>query len=155
MNVLEKIVLTKRQEIEGLKREKPLEEIEREARARKVTRRPFRPLFDSRNVLIAEVKPKSPSAGDLTGSPLEIADVYSESEADAISVLTDAEYFGGSLELLEQVAKVVTQPILRKDFIIDPYQVYETALTDASAFLLIASVLSADEMRQLRDLGGE
>lgn len=154
MNVLDRIVQTKKSEIHALQMAMPIEEVMAAATSAPSTRHPFRALFDTQNVLIAEVKPKSPSAGTLIeSSPLETAEIYAQSEADAISVLTDKEYFGGSLQLLDKVSEIVTQPILRKDFIIDPYQVYETALTDASAFLLIAAILSADEMRNLRSLG--
>jgi len=154
MNVLDKIVRTKKAEIEALKADKPLVLIEKEAKEKKRSAQPFISLFETDTVLIAEVKPKSPSAGTLIeASPLEVAEIYAESDADAISVLTDKQYFGGSLDLLQRVSKIVPQPILRKDFIIDPYQVYETSLSNASAFLLIAAILSAGEMRELRVLG--
>ena len=110
--------------------------------------------FETGPVLIAEIKPRSPSAGTLIEhSPLEIADLYAKSDADVISVLTDSTYFGGSLELLENVHARVPQPILRKDFIIDEYQVYETAASSASIFLLIATILDAATLRSLRELG--
>ena len=154
VNILDKIIANKRCEFEANIAKKSLATIRAEAEKVPHTRKPFRALFAAGNVLIAEVKPKSPSVGTLIeASPLETAEIYAESSADAISVLTDEKYFGGSLELLEKVSKIVPQPLLRKDFIIDAYQVYETALTNASAFLLIAAVLSADEMRSFRELG--
>jgi indole-3-glycerol phosphate synthase len=155
MNILERIVEQKRKEIETAKKRKPLSKLQDETKnARSLARRPFRNLFEQKNVLITEVKPKSPSAGTLIEvSPIDVAEIYAGSVADAISVLTDEKFFGGSPELLEEVAEIVPQPVFRKDFIIDPYQVYETAASDASAFLLIAAILSVDEMRSLRELG--
>lgn len=157
MNVLHEIVAAKRKEVEQLKRQFSFEDIKQKAELgyESFVKRPFRKLFDDtqKTVLIAEVKPRSPSEGELTSSPLEIADMYAKSEADAISVLTDKKYFGGSLELLKQVRAKVPQTILRKDFILEPYQVYETVLSGADAFLLIAAVLSVKELRDLWLLG--
>ena len=157
MNVLDEIVKTKRGEIEVLKKQVSLEDIKEKAEhlAGTQAKRPFRKLFDSadKTVLIAEVKPKSPSEGMLTQSPLEVAELYAKSDADVVSVLTDTPYFGGSLELLKEVRAKVPQAVLRKDFIMDPYQVYETVLSGTDAFLLIASILSIKELRELRLLG--
>ena len=143
MNVLEEIVAAKREEIAIAKEARPQAQLEEAAAVYKAVRRPFRTLFERGTGLIAEIKPKSPSKGGLIGgSPLDIADLYEKSEADAISVLTDERFFGGSIELLKQVRTRAHQPILRKDFIIDEYQVYETLLSGADAFLLIADVLT-------------
>ena len=153
MNVLDEIVAKKREEIAAAKAVHPLEELQKDAGTFKVERRPFRKLFAHGPVLIAEVKPKSPSAGELISqSPLEVAELYAKSEADAVSVLTDAPYFGGSLELLKEVCARVPQPVLRKDFIIDEYQVYETFLSGADAFLLIANILTEEEIMALMRL---
>lgn len=150
MTVLDEIVAKKRQEIEAAKAATPLEELQKEAVGFKPDRRPFNALFRKGRVLIAEIKPKSPSAGVLTqAAPLYLAELYGKSEADVISVLTDKEYFGGSLSLLKDVRAKVPQPVFRKDFIIDEYQVYETFLSGADAFLLIANILSADELNKL------
>jgi len=155
MNVLDEIVAAKRLEIEAAKAARPLETLKKEALSFTLSRRPFRALFDApKGILIAEIKPKSPSAGQLIPhSPLEIADMYAKSAADAISVLTDKPYFGGSLELLQDVRARVPQAIFRKDFIVDEYQVYETLLSGADAFLLIANVLSVEELGKLMALG--
>lgn len=154
MNVLEEIVKTKRSELEALKAVRPLETLQKEAEGFKAGKRPFRTLFEKGPVLIAEIKPRSPSAGELIAdSPLEIADLYAKSDSDVISVLTDAEYFGGSNDLLKEVRARVPQAILRKDFIIDEYQVYETFLLPADAFLLIASILTENELANLLKLG--
>src|SRR3989338_3039896 len=154
MTVLDEIVATKRREIEVSKATRPLESLKKEAENFRPERRPFRALFEKGQVLIAEIKPRSPSAGELIAdSPLEIADLYAKSNADAISVLTDTEYFGGSNDLLKEVRVRVPQAILRKDFIIDEYQVYETMLLNADAFLLIASILEESELAHLLKLG--
>lgn len=89
----------------------------------------------------------------ITDSPLDIADLYAKSNADVISVLTDAKYFGGNIELLNKVRARVPQTILRKDFIIDEYQVYETFLLPADAYLLITSLLKESELAHLIKLG--
>ncbi|KKW08774.1 MAG: Indole-3-glycerol phosphate synthase [Candidatus Kaiserbacteria bacterium GW2011_GWA2_49_19] len=154
MTVLDEIVETKRREIAALKAVRSLETLQKEAEDFRPERRPFRTLFEKGPVLIAEIKPRSPSAGELIAdSPLEIADLYAKSNADVISVLTDTEYFGGSNDLLKEVRVRVPQAILRKDFIIDEYQVYETMLLNADAFLLIASILEESELAHLLKLG--
>lgn len=150
MNILDEIVATKRIEVEEAKKRAPLSTFT----PRVGTAGKFRALFDKGPVLIAEVKPKSPSEGALiTRSPLDIADLYAKSEADVISVLTDTKYFGGSNALLTGVRARVPQLILRKDFIIDEYQVYETAALGADVFLLMATILDAETLGRLRTLG--
>ena len=150
MTILDDIIATKRTEIEEAKKIAPQDTFV----LKEHTVGRFPALFERGSVLIAEIKPKSPSAGTLIErSPLDIADLYARSTADVISVLTDAKYFGGSLDLLKDVRARIPQLILRKDFIIDEYQVYETAASSADIFLLIASILNTDELRSLRELG--
>ena len=154
MNILDEIVAAKRLEIEEMKIRMPLTEIENVARNTPVTHRPFRARFEEGPVLIAEIKPKSPSAGKLIeGDPLDVANLYAKSEADVISVLTDSPYFGGNTELLQSVRSRVPQSILRKDFIVDEYQVYQSALIGADIYLLIAALLTKDELADLMTLG--
>ncbi|MFP4687912.1 MAG: indole-3-glycerol-phosphate synthase, partial [bacterium] len=103
--------------------------------------------------LIAEIKPSSPSRGRLTElEAVKIARVYRQESPSAISVLTDKKYFGQSLSVLKQVRMVVDKPLLRKDFIIDPYQVYESAAAGADAILLIAAILPPKKLMELHDL---
>lgn len=104
--------------------------------------------------LIAEVKCASPSKGQLTDdfAPVMIAATYAFNGASAISVLTDEDYFRGSLDYLRAVRAAVDIPILRKDFIIDPYQIFEGRAAGADAILLIVAALSD---LQLRDLYAE
>ena len=104
--------------------------------------------------LIAECKKASPSKGLLVRKydPVEIAKTYAIAGARAISVLTDARHFQGSLEHLRDVKAAVEVPVLRKDFIFDPYQVYEARVAGADAILLITAVLSDTELRDLLQL---
>ena len=155
MNILDEIVANKGREIETAQAARPLESLQKEAADYALQKRPFKELFEH-GMLIAEIKPKSPSAGQLIlHSPLEVADLFAKSEADAITVLTDEKYFGGSLELLKEVRARAPQAILRKDFIVDEYQVYETLLAGADAFLLIADILSSEELSHLMSLGNK
>jgi indole-3-glycerol phosphate synthase len=104
--------------------------------------------------LIAEVKQASPSRGILTSnfSPTKLARTYAEGGAAAISVLTEANYFGGNIEHLAAIKEAVGLPLLRKDFIFDPYQVYESRAYGADALLLIATILSPGQLKELISL---
>lgn len=154
MNILDEIVATKRTEIEVAKKSKSPAAIEEEARAQVQARRPFRALFEKGPVLIAEIKPKSPSAGELIPqSPFDVAELYAKSEANVISVLTDEKYFGGSLGLLKSVRSLVPQTVLRKEFIVDPYQIYEAAIAGADCFLLIAAILPRETLASFIQIG--
>ncbi len=101
--------------------------------------------------VIAEIKKASPSVGVIREDfePVEIAESYVRNGAAAISVLTDEKYFSGSLEYLELVRDNVDQPLLRKDFIIEPYQIVESRAGGADAILLIVSALSKDQCKEL------
>ncbi len=109
--------------------------------------------------LIAEIKKSSPSKGIIRADfdPMRIALAYQASGASAISVLTDERFFDGKLEYLRTVKERVTIPVLRKDFIIDEYQIYETLANGADAMLLIAQILTQEELTRFlnlaRDLG--
>ena len=100
--------------------------------------------------IIAEIKLASPSTGALSNEN-EIekrAKIYEESSAEAISLVVDKKYFGGDLEFIKRVKKVASLPILAKDFIIDPYQIYEMKAYGADAVLLLAKIISRDKLRQ-------
>jgi indole-3-glycerol phosphate synthase len=107
--------------------------------------------------LIAEVKKASPSAGVMRADfhPVEIAKTYAAAGADALSVLTDEKFFQGHLDYLHQIRDEVKLPVLRKDFIIDPYQVYESRAAGADAILLIAECLETHELIDLQILSTE
>ena len=100
--------------------------------------------------LIAELKRKSPSRGMLRErfDPVSLAQQLADVGASALSVLTDEKFFGGHLEFLKDVQLFVDVPVLRKDFIVDPYQVYEAAWAQADAVLLIVKVLTEEERQQ-------
>ncbi len=104
--------------------------------------------------LIAECKKASPSKGLMVRNydPVELAKTYAKAGASAISVLTDARHFQGSLEHLRDVKESVKVPVLRKDFIFDPYQVYEARVAGADAVLLITAVLSDTDLHDLLQL---
>ena len=104
--------------------------------------------------LIAEVKRASPSRGMLRPNlnPVQLAQTYVEGGANAISVLTEANYFKGSIDDLAAIRQEVTLPLLRKDFILDPYQVHESRAYGADALLLIAAILSQEQLEELLSL---
>lgn len=114
-------------------------------------------LQSDRVSLIAEVKRASPSKGELTRdfAPVMIAATYACNGAAAISVLTDQDFFRGNLEYLTAVRKAVAVPLLRKDFVIDPYQIYEGRAAGADAILLIVAALTDPQMADLYALTNE
>ena len=107
--------------------------------------------------VIAEVKKASPSAGVIRADfdPVAIAKAYHNAGADALSVLTDEKYFSGHLSYLQRVREAVPLPILRKDFMIDPYQVWESRAAGADAILLIAEILTDSQLFDLQILAAE
>lgn len=116
---------------------------------------------DNKISLIAEVKKASPSKGLIREdfNPVYIAQAYEKAGASAISVLTDEKFFQGSIEYLKNIKKTVKLPILRKDFIIDPFQIYQTRAMGADLMLLIASALEKNQLQDYlklaKDLGLE
>ena len=107
--------------------------------------------------IVAEIKYRSPSRGifNCQLSPCELAEIYACNGARALSILTEQKYFGGKLKFLEEVGQQVELPLLRKDFIMDRYQLVETRVGGASAFLLIVACLSDAELRELISYGRE
>ena len=153
MMILKKIVENKLKEVRSLKKKKPMRNL-----LDAVSRLPKKRSFflealkkDKPIAVIAEIKQRSPSKGMLRKnfSPVSLAKSFEKSGASALSVLTDEKFFGGSPELLNSVRKETRLPILRKDFIIDAYQVFESRLIGADAILLIAAILSAGKLRRL------
>jgi indole-3-glycerol phosphate synthase len=154
-DVLAEILAHKRSEVEQARRERPIERL-RAAPAFRARPRDFYAAVTRtlpRPNLIAEIKQKSPSAGlirrdfDVAG----IAAAYAEAGAAALSVLTDERYFGGSAAFVEIARKAVALPILRKEFVIDEYQVEETRAIGADAMLLIAEALEPDALAGLAE----
>jgi indole-3-glycerol phosphate synthase len=159
-NILSRILETKRKEVRALHERCSPEELKTAARAAPpsrnffaaLTKRPRRLLN-----LIAEVKKASPSAGVIREDfdPAQIARQYADAGADAISVLTDETYFQGGLDHLRAVREAVELPVLRKDFIIDAQQVYESRAAGADAILLIAAAVPAGTLLDLMILATE
>jgi indole-3-glycerol phosphate synthase len=150
--ILDKIVATKRSEIERAKTALP----EREVTARIVDAPPVRNFFAALAAgppvkLIAEVKKASPSVGVIRNDfdPVAIAKTYQAHGASCVSVLTDESYFQGRLDYLRAVREAISLPILRKDFVLDTYQVLEARAAGADAVLLIAECLDDCNLRKL------
>lgn len=151
--ILDTIVATKRKEVKKLR-------LQGGCFGRRTS--PRRPFADSVTrageiSVVAEVKKASPSKGVLCRDfdPVRIANAYQRGGARAISVLTDEQYFQGSLDYLVQVRAAVTLPVLRKEFIIDPVQVQQTAHFNADALLLIAAILSDEQLGELHAAAAE
>ena len=159
-NILDRILKTKREEVQALRCAADPQTLKSQAaaagRARNffaaVTKKP-RGLVN----LIAEIKRASPSAGVIREDfdPVSIARQYEAAGADAISVLTDERYFQGHLDHLAAVRRAVALPVLRKDFIIDPAQVYQSRAAGADAILLIAKALKPGKLMDLMILATE
>jgi indole-3-glycerol phosphate synthase len=157
-NRLSRIVQDKKAKLEQLKRTQPLIEIAplQGIRREGIKLRSFYDALDrtERLNVIAEIKKASPSKGILCDDydPVQIAMDYESSNAAAISVLTEEDYFQGSLEHLKMVRHAVARPILRKDFIFDSYQLYEAVQAGADAILLIVAILDPAQLKQLMAL---
>jgi len=160
VTILDKIITDKRVEVDARKAEKSLDELKAQIDSMPKCRN-FYKAVTSRNPrginVIAEVKKASPSAGIIRADfdPVAIAQIYERCGAAAISVLTDEKHFQGKLEYLNQIKETVDLPILRKDFIIDSWQVYESRAAGADAILLIAEALKPAELMDLMILAGE
>jgi indole-3-glycerol phosphate synthase len=152
--ILDEIVETKRREVADRKEKVPLRELEKAVGKMLPTRDFRKAIRTGKYAVIAEVKRRSPSRGLLRADfdPVRIALEYESHGAAAVSVLTDETFFGGSNTDLTTVKDAVTLPVLRKEFIIDPYQVYETRAIGADALLLIAAILTEAQLREYRDL---
>lgn len=159
-NILDKIIADKKAEVELGKSQVSLEQLKEQVRSLPKCRNFYKAVTKPNNRginVIAEVKKASPSAGLIREDfdPVAIARTYKKCGADAISVLTDEKYFQGRLEYVKQISKAVDLPILRKDFIIDPWQVYESRAACADAILLIADALKPGELIDLMIIAAE
>ncbi|MFC1555551.1 indole-3-glycerol phosphate synthase TrpC [candidate division KSB1 bacterium] len=154
MDYLDRIIEFKKQELAEVKRYCSLEELKHKAADKEHLNRSLKAsLLEKRPAIIAEIKRRSPSKGVLrnVGDPGETARNYEAHGAAGISILTDSHFFGGSLNDLISVRNNTTIPVLRKDFIIDLYQVYESLYAGADALLLISSSLSEMQFSELYD----
>ena len=147
--ILEKIVRGKKAKVEKKKQEVPLAVLKDRIKERRTESRDFKKAISEADgiALIAEIKKASPSAGVLMEDfdPVRIAKEY-ERGANAISVLTEEDFFKGSLDILPEVKGVTTKPVLAKDFFIDEYQIYEAKLSGADSILLIVRILEGDTL---------
>lgn len=154
-DILDKIVAVKREEIAAASRQRDLASLRREAEARTDVRDFAGALRDKiaagRAAVIAEVKKASPSKGVLREHfvPAEIAASYERHGAACLSVLTDVRFFQGAAAYLQQARAACALPVLRKDFMVDPYQVYEARAMGADCILLIAACLDDTQMADL------
>jgi len=155
--ILDEIVETKRREVAAARRRMPLEELAEQARETSLAFpiRDFAAAITQSGPirLIAEVKKASPSAGVIRAdfNPVDIARIYQDHGADCLSILTDESYFQGHLTYLARVKAGTALPCLRKDFVIDEYQVVEARLAGADAVLLIAEILDEAQLAFLTD----
>jgi indole-3-glycerol phosphate synthase len=155
--ILQKIVENKREEVARQKEILPLGELRKMLADRPPTR-DFEGAIRNRDcAIIAEVKRSSPSKGRIREDfdPVGIAGIYEANGASAISILTERKFFEGNAAYVPQISSVVGLPLLRKDFIIDPYQINETRVLGADALLLIARLLDAGELRDFIGLASE
>ncbi len=154
--MLDEIVAKTKERLEQSKKEKSLEELKQEVRQLEITQDfPFKEALGGDEIsIIAEVKRASPSKGMIAEDfdYLAIAKEYELAGASAISVLTEPYFFKGSDDYLREIAENVSIPVLRKDFVIDEYMIWEAKLLGASSILLIVSILSIVELKKFLDL---
>lgn len=158
MNILREIVEVKKDEVKNLKKKfsynsfNSLEYFNSETRnfEKSLTK-------DKRISVIAEIKKASPSKGIIRHDfdHLKIAEVYNSASVDSISVLTDEKFFNGNIDFISDIKKITDVPLLRKDFIIDEYQILEAKAFGADVILLICEILSANQIKDLTDCAAE
>ena len=149
MSILQKIVANTKTNLVHKKAEFPLDKIQSSLENLKLPRGKFKDNISSKDeAIIAEIKKASPSAGIIKEDfhPTKIAMEYESFGASALSILTEEDFFMGSIEYLKDVKKITSLPILRKDFMIDEYQIYESKLIGADCILLIASILTDQQI---------
>jgi indole-3-glycerol phosphate synthase len=154
-DILNQIVAAKRVEVASALERKSLAAVRADAESRVLTR-DFEAALRTKvasgqSAVIAEIKKASPSKGILREDfvPADIAQTYAEHGAACLSVLTDSQFFQGSVDFLKQARASCQLPVLRKDFLIDPYQVYESRAMGADAILLIAACLDDQQMKDM------
>ncbi len=158
--ILDQILATKRTEVSADKQQVPLGELKRmvaDVAAVRGFAAKLRQVSAAGTAIIAEVKKGSPSKGIIRADfdPVAIAQSYERGGASCLSVLTDESYFYGSLDYLCQIRAAIKLPLLRKDFIIDPYQVFQARVAGADAILLIAAALEDQQLLELAQLATE
>ena len=142
MTILDKIIARKKEEIAKAKSKISIEELKNSEFFGRPTFS-LKETLKTKSGIVAEFKRKSPSKGIINDkvSPLEVVSAYEKLGASGISILTDLDFFGGNFQDILEVRNSINIPILRKDFIIEPYQIYESVILGADAILLIAAIL--------------
>lgn len=158
MSILDRILKEKKEEVKILKRDFPKSRFaDSEFFEKKAL--DFTGKLDGtkRLAIIAEIKKASPSKGIIKKkfNHIEIANIYFENDVDAVSILTDEKFFEGNIKYLNEIAEIKSTPILRKDFIIDETQVYQSKSAGADLILLIAEILSAAQITELTAAAAE
>ena len=152
-NILEKIVWAKDREVEAARQKVPLDTLKQQISTLPPTRNFFQALVDAavKPAVIAEVKKASPSKGVIREDfdPVAIAKAYAEGGASCLSVLTDKAFFQGGFDVLIAVREAVELPLLCKEFVLSPYQLFQARAAGADAVLLIAAILSDQDLRYL------
>lgn len=154
-DILDQIIAHKRIEVAAAKAKRPLDQVKDAAKSAPPPRDFLKSLQAPGARIIAECKRQSPSRGVMVQNydPKALATAYAQGGAAAISVLTDLKFFGGEIPHLTAVRGAVQIPVLRKDFIIDEYQIFEARAAQADTFLLLSGVLSAEELEALIQVG--
>ena len=155
MNILDEIVANTKAKVSIAKEKVSLDDLASTIHSNKIVKSKFKAsLKDKDQAIIAEIKKASPSAGIISENfdPVKKAKEYEAFGASALSILTEEDYFLGSAQYLKDVKKISKLPILRKDFIVDIYQIYESKLIGSDCILLIASILSDEELNDFTQL---
>ena len=155
MNILDEIVAKTKSKLEEKKQGLSLEELSSKIDFENLKETNFKKSLQNKaEAIIAEIKKASPSAGIISDNfdPVLKSKEYESFGASALSILTEEDYFLGSIEYLKDVKAITSLPILRKDFIVDEYQIYESKLIGADCILLIASILNDEELKNFSEI---
>ena len=155
MNILDEIVAKTKSKLEEKKQGVSLEELSSKIDFENLKETNFKKSLQNKaEAIIAEIKKASPSAGIISDNfdPVLKSKEYESFGASALSILTEEDYFLGNIEYLKDVKAITSLPILRKDFIVDEYQIYESKLIGADCILLIASILNDEELKNFSEI---
>ncbi|MDC3164876.1 indole-3-glycerol phosphate synthase TrpC, partial [Gammaproteobacteria bacterium] len=155
MNILDEIVAKTKSKLEEKKQGLSLEELSSKIDFENLKETNFKKSLQNKaEAIIAEIKKASPSAGIISDNfdPVLKSKEYESFGASALSILTEEDYFLGNIEYLKDVKAITSLPILRKDFIVDEYQIYESKLIGADCILLIASILNDEELKNFSEI---
>ena len=155
MNILEEIVAKTKSKLEEKKQRVSLEELSSKIDFENLKETNFKKSLQNKaEAIIAEIKKASPSAGIISDDfdPVSKSKEYESFGASALSILTEEDYFLGNIQYLKNVKATTSLPILRKDFIVDEYQIYESKLIGADCILLIASILNDEELKNFSEI---